>query len=92
MHHARGSEFDDEQHVDRPKEQVDHGQEVTGPSFLCAILQEPVPILGRRSRRPNAAQVGVDRIFRHVQAEFEQFAADPLGAKSDSQEPSVGSV
>ena len=46
---------------------------------MCVILQERTAILGRRARRPDTPQIGVDSIFRHVQAEFEEFAADPLG-------------
>lgn len=44
------------------------------------MLQEGVPILGRRAGCSDATQVGLNGVFGHREAEFEEFASDTFSA------------
>jgi hypothetical protein len=79
VHPAPRTEFDDEEHIDGPEEQVNDRQKVTGPHLLRMILQERVPILGRRMRGPDVPQVGLEGGLGDAKTEFQEFAADPFG-------------
>jgi len=45
MNNSARREFDDEEGVDLPEEQVEHWEKVTGPDHLGVILEEGWPIL-----------------------------------------------
>ena len=45
MNNSPRTEFDDEEGVELPEEQVDDWQKVTGPNQLGVILEEGWPIL-----------------------------------------------
>jgi len=64
--------------VQRAEEQVGDRQEIAGPDLVGVVAEEGRPRLPARARGAMAAQVGLDGALRHADAEFAQFAADPL--------------
>ena len=61
MNNSARREFDDEEGVDLPEEQVDNWEKVTGPDHLGVILEEGWPILTMGGVGACQADVLLDR-------------------------------
>jgi len=59
-------QFTDEKRKERPKEQVSHLEEITGPDLSCMIVQKRPPALPRWARRTHAPHVFLNRAFAHA--------------------------
>ena len=73
-------EFDDEEGVDLPEEQVDSWEKVTGPDHLGVILEESWPILTMGGAGACQADVLLDCGLGEPDAEFHEFTTDALHA------------
>ena len=61
MDNSPGTEFDDEESVDLPEEQVNDWEEVTGPDQLGVILEGSWPILTMGGAGACQADILLDR-------------------------------
>jgi hypothetical protein len=74
-----GAEFDDEERVGRPEEQVRNRQEVASPGLARAVAQERRPALPGWARPWHLPQILLDGPLAHPDVELQEFAPDPLG-------------
>jgi len=80
MNNSSRTEFDDEEGVELPEEQVDDLEKVTGPDDLGVILEESWPILTMGGVGACQADELLDCRSRDPYAEFHEFTTDALHA------------
>ena len=80
MNNSARREFDDEEGVDLPEEQVDNWEKVTGPDQLGVIPEEGWSFLTMGGVGACQADVLLDRRPCGLDAEFHEFATDALRA------------
>ncbi len=68
--------FYDKESIDRTKEEVDDGKEVTRPHVFRVVFEEGRPALRRRLGWMNPSNVFLNGAFRDAEAEFEEFPMD----------------
>ena len=80
MNDPARTEIDDEECEDRPEPQIVKLEEVARPYFAPMIVEKRRPRLSDRTGRVGSPHVPLDRPLAHMDADFEQFTPNSLGA------------
>jgi hypothetical protein len=80
MNDSPRTEFNNEEGIDLPEEQVDNWEKVTGLDQLGVILEEGWPIMTIGGAGACQPDVLLDCCLSNPEAEFHEFATDALHA------------
>jgi len=69
------SQFNNEKRKERPKEEINDLEKITGPHISGVIMKEGCPLLPPWTRQTNVPHVFLDRAFAHVNIEFQWYIA-----------------
>ena len=90
MDHPSRLQFYDEEGKERPKEQVSHLQEVTGPDVRRVRAQQRAPLLTSWRLCANSSHVLLDGALADLKAQLQQFSTNTLSTEDgDSLSPSA---
>ncbi len=78
MNDAAGLELDNDEDVDRPKQEIMHDRDVTAPDVSGMVLQESGPGLTRFLAY--LGHVPLDGAFVYLDAQLQQLTSDTFGA------------
>jgi hypothetical protein len=76
--HLARMQFDNEEHKERPKEEISDLQEVTGPDLCHVSAQKRAPLLPSWLLGANRPQILLNGALADMDAQFQEFSANPL--------------